>query len=608
MNFEGSKIIQHSISLLSKSEKIKLLSITIAQILLGGLDLVGVGLIGVLGALSVTGLESGKRGNRVSAFLNFTGMSNFSFQKQATIIGLFAAGFMVTKTLLSMLFTIKSLAFLSFSSANFGAKLAQKLFSQDFSEIRKRTNQENIFHLTTGANSLILGILGAFVSICSDAALIVVMLLGLVLVEPSVAIASLVFFACIGIILNFTLSNRAQKLGQDNAELTINLNESITEILDTYRELFVRSKIAENIGEIKISRRRISLITSKISFLPYINKYVLETSVVLGSLLLASYQFLFEDAGRAIGNLAIFLAAGLRIAPAILRLQQGFIQVKVSSGAAIPTLELFNSLTHSKGFEHIESNQDFKHEGFIPNIKILGLNFTYSNSNKKAIDNLNLEIPEGSLIAIVGKSGAGKSTFADLLLGVLKPNSGEIYISGKTPIDAISCWPGAIAYVPQDVAMLSTSIKRNVTLEREGDLNIDQYHFEKSLLSAQLKDFVDTLPGKSESKIGERGAKLSGGQRQRLGIARALYTNPRLIVLDEATSSLDAETEHSLNESIQNLRGKVTLVVIAHRLATVRNADLVCYFDQGKLSAAGKFDEVRSLVPDFDKQAMLLGL
>ena len=601
-------IVSRSLGLLDKNDRVKLYFLIFFQITLGVLDLIGVAFVGVIGALAVTGISSGTPGERVSKILELIHLENFSFETQVAIFGLLAAGFMMSKTLLSMIFTQKSLTFLSYRSAQFSAKLARKVLSQQYLEIRNTSNQGILYSLTVGANNLILGILGAVVAIISDLSLVLVMLLGLFIVDTYIAFGSLLFFSLIGFVLHNNLSNTATKLGEENAKLSIKVSESVMDILDTFRELFVRNKLNFYVNEIEKSRNKVARTTAAMAFLPYISKYVLETAVVLGALLLAATQFIYQDAGRAFGNLAIFLAAGTRIAPAILRLQQGFLQIRTSSGGATPTLNDFDRIQTSLPDEDIFRSQEFRHEGFHPHLSLKAVGFSYKKQSKFAINEINLEIPEGKMVALVGSSGAGKTTLADLILGVIKPDRGEILISGKTPKEVIVEWPGAIAYVPQDVIILSTSISRNITLDLTENFSENNKNVLNSIKTSQLESLLTDSELGTESFVGERGSKLSGGQRQRLGIARALYTNPKLIVMDEATSSLDAETEFVLNESIQKLKGSVTLIIIAHRLATVRNADIVCYIKNGAIIAKGDFEFVRNQVPDFDKQAKLLGL
>jgi len=192
-------------------------------------------------------------------------------------------------------------------------------------------------------------------------------------------------------------------------------------------------------------------------------------------------------------------------------------------------------------------------------------------------------------------------------LGVLNPTSGSIKISGYSPKDAISKWTGAIAYVPQEISIIDGTLAENVTMGYPGIIYSEKY-IDKALKLSKLFDFVSKLPNGIHTQVGPRGTKLSGGQKQRLGIARALFTQPKLIILDEATSSLDAIMESDINESIQSMKGSTTIVIVAHRLSTVQNSDCIYYLDNGKLLASGNFTEVREKIPNFDKQAKLMGI
>jgi ABC-type multidrug transport system fused ATPase/permease subunit len=339
----------------------------------------------------------------------------------------------------------------------------------------------------------------------------------------------------------------------------------------------------------------------------YVSKYVIETSVVLGALLISATQFYLRDATHAVATLAVFLAAGTRIAPAVLRVQQGAVLIRGSLGMADPTLDMIDALGNSQIVENVEDSVDVIHQGFVPNIQIRGASLTYPGKVNPAIVDVTLTIPAGSTIAIVGSSGAGKTTVIDVLLGVLNPDSGSVTISGLPPHAAVTKWPGAVSYVPQDVIISNGTIRENVALGFPIDLASD--HLVMSALKiANLEEFILGLPKGVDTPVGERGTKISGGQRQRLGIARAMFTKPNLLVLDEATSSLDGETEASISSAIHGMKGSTTVVMIAHRLSTVRNADMVVYMAAGKVVATGTFDEVRKVVPDFDRQAKLMGL
>jgi ABC-type bacteriocin/lantibiotic exporter with double-glycine peptidase domain len=246
-------------------------------------------------------------------------------------------------------------------------------------------------------------------------------------------------------------------------------------------------------------------------------------------------------------------------------------------------------------------------DSFEGKIRIENLSFKFQDAEKNLLSDVSFTVEPGSVIALVGPSGSGKSTLVDLMLGILKPTAGIVEISGLAPNQTIKKWPGLISYVPQEVLITKASLLENVGLGFAVE-EINQDHVFASLRKARLEELIDLGKSGLSQSIQERGGNLSGGQKQRIGIARALYTNPRLIILDEATSALDVSTESEISDALLALKGKVTLVLVAHRLSTVRNADLVIYVDSGRIIAQGTFEEVRSQVPQFDKQANLLGL
>ena len=248
-----------------------------------------------------------------------------------------------------------------------------------------------------------------------------------------------------------------------------------------------------------------------------------------------------------------------------------------------------------------------QHEGFDPHLDVSNISIQYLDADSPALVDASLRVAAGKSVALVGPTGAGKSTLTDVILGVLEPLTGNVFISGVSPREAIDRWPGAITYVPQNVALVGGTVRDNVALglsPEDTDDGLVWEALERAHIAGFLRDSRDGL----DTPIGERGVRLSGGQRQRLGIARALYTRPLLLVLDEATSALDAETERAIVQTLDELEGQVTTITVAHRLATVRRADLILYLDAGRIVHSGTFEQVRTAVPNFDRQASLLGL
>jgi ATP-binding cassette, subfamily B, bacterial PglK len=599
--------IGRSLNILPKNDRNKILVIAVIQVSLGILDLLGVMAIGLLGALSVSGIQSQKPGEQINSALEFLSLSGSTFQTQATILVISAALLLVGRTLLSIILTRRILFFLSRRGAKISANLIARLLSQPLLTVQARTTQETLFAVTSGVSLITLQILATSIVMISDFSLLLIMTVGLFVVNPSTAIATFLVFSFIGYLLYKFMHVHASKLGVRNSELSILSNEKIVEVFGSYRESVVRNRrdyYAREIGKIRFALADVS---AESSFMPYVSKYIIETSVVLGALMVGAAQFVLQDTEEAVATLAIFLAAGTRISPAVLRLQQGSIQIRSGLGAAQPTFQLIDSLGKSQILENHDDVVHTHHEGFKPEIQIKNVSFTYPTKKLPAISDVSLTIQSGQTIAFVGLSGAGKTTIIDILLGVLNPDEGTVSISGLQPLSAVAKWPGAISYVPQDIIISAGTIRENVALGFPAKYATDELVM-SALKVAHLDAFVMSLPEGLDTQVGERGAKLSAGQRQRLGIARAMFTKPRLLVLDEATSSLDGETEANVSDSIRKLRGSTTVVLIAHRLSTVRDVDTVLYLADGKVKATGTFNEVRKAIPDFDSQAKLMGL
>lgn len=600
-------ILGRSLGLLDTATRLRVLAVILIQITFGLLDLAGVAIVGVLSALAITGVGSKAPGDRVLMVLRFLNLENQNLQTQAAILGLMAAAFLISKTILSIFFARRTVFFLARRSARVSGELTAKLLSQSLTSIHSKSMQQTLYALTLGVDSISMGVLNTFVMLISDTSLVIIMSVGLFVVDPGIAIGTLFIFISVAAILYLLLHKRALSLGEEEAGLHIQSSERILEVFNSYREIVVRNRRNFYARQIAKSRLDLANIVAERAFMPNISKYVVEIVVVVGSLGIAGWQFATNTASHAVAVISVFLAASSRIAPAVIRLQQGSIGLKGSLGSAGPTLDLIDSLRNVKPVEDLRDDVPIEHPGFSAKIELQNVSFSYPSKLEPAVDSVSLTINKGQVVALVGPSGAGKTTLIDLILGIIEPDKGSISISGLNPLLAISNWPGSVGYVPQDVMISNGTVSENVSLGYPKE-NVKDDLVWPALEVAQLGSFVKSLPYQLETQVGDRGTKISGGQRQRLGIARAMFTNPQLLVLDEATSSLDGETESQISDAIHHMKGNRTVIMIAHRLSTVREADVVIYLESGRLVASGTFDEVRNQVPNFDHQAKLMGL
>ena len=605
LNSDYFKILQ----LVNKADKIKLLLVSFIQIFLSFFDLIGVALIGLIGSVSVAAISSTKITGRTESVINYLGLQDFSSQFQVAILGLMSAVLMVVKTFTSLYLNRKVIYYLSRRGAVITANLTASLFKRSYIEIKKQGSQNLIYSLTSGVNGMTTGVLGSSVALIADFSLLVVLIVGLFLVNTTMTIVLLSTLTTIATIMYLIIRNKNKRLAVLGAKYSIDASSKIFEAVGSYRELTLRGQrqyFADTIGKTRMLQADAG---AQASYLMNVNKYVLEAAVILITLLIAGIQFLLSNALRSVATLTLFFAAISRIAPAVFRIQQNLLTVKSSLGMAQPTLELIYSLNLSinkEGGDKLLELAPTTHEGFISEINVSNLSFKYSGSEKFAIRDINLKLSSGMQVAIVGPSGAGKSTLVDLLLGLHHPSSGDVEISGINAIDAIERWPGAVAYVPQEIQLVSGLISDNILLGfTKSKANLDSVL--KAMKMAELNEYLENNTI-TEVNIGDEGGKLSGGQRQRIGIARALLTNPKILVLDEATSSLDAQTEDNVTSTINKIRQDSLVVIVAHRLATVRRADLVIYMQDGEVKAQGSFEQVRKLIPNFDAQAELMGL
>lgn len=593
--------------LLNKKDQKFVVVLVLLQFLASILDLFGIGIIGVLGSLTVAGIQSKSPSNLIQNVLSHLNMEHLTFQHQVAVLGALATVALLSKSFITIFLSRVTLRFLSQKTSEASIETIRKLFSSSLTKIQEKSAQDYLFAVTAGISGLFMGVISTSITVVSDLAVLLTLTFGLFLVNPLMAGGTFIFFAALGVIMFGKLHKKAEVLGSEFANLNVQINQSVMQVLTSYREYLVRGRSSFYISSLERTRSKLAVTEAQITFMPNILKYAMEMALVVGAILISAGQFIMSDASRAVATLTVFLAAGMRMAPALLRIQQAGLQIRNSLGSSHRTIELLATLSSIKESPINDKKFNDLYEGFVPTVIIKNAEFTYANAPKPAIYGVSLEISSGSVAAIVGSSGAGKSTLVDILLGNLKPQKGEVYVSNLSPTEVIEKWPGAIAYVPQDTLIFEGTIRENISVGYPiSDATDDR--IEKALKTAQLFEFVKSLPEGADTFVGDRGNQLSGGQRQRLGIARALFTKPKLIVLDEATSALDGQTEHEFTLALDAIKENTTVILIAHRLSSIKHADNVIYLENGNVLSQGKFEEVRAAIPNFDKQANLMGL
>lgn len=471
---------------------------------------------------------------------------------------------------------------------------------------RLRRNSSDLVRISDGSvSTTVSGFLLPGASLIGDLMSFVSLILVLAVAQPAVGVVTVVYLGAIALVLQLQISRRSKQAGQVALRYSLRSSRLITEMIGALKEVTLRGSAAEVAGVVRENRSHATNARANSQFLAQVPRHVLDVALIGGIVLVGGAGFVAEGGVQgAMGSIALFGLAGFRLAPALVRFQSVLQQLNVSTPHARAVLD---EVRNSDRYMEVANAGD---SGVLPEepkcIRLRDVGFRYSPDAAEAVRNVSIEIPFGAQVAFVGSSGAGKSTMVDLLLGLVEPTSGTISVDDVPLSSALNAWRAQISYVPQEVSLFDATVAQNVALSWRSDF--DRERIRAALEQAQILPLIEAREGGIDGRIGERGLALSGGQRQRLGIARALYTVPRVLVMDEATSALDTATEAAVTKAIEDLRGSVTTITVAHRLSTIRNADIIYFMRDGEVAASGSFDEVVAVEPEFALQAALAGL
>lgn len=315
-------------------------------------------------------------------------------------------------------------------------------------------------------------------------------------------------------------------------------------------------------------------------------KYMVEAVCMTGLLIaiIIKLNFGHGELENFIPQLATFAVAAFRLLPSVGRINEHVNNILY----AVPSVDLiYGDLKGIEDYQESKGEEEGKEWSFEHGITAKHITYAYPNTDTNVLEDANCVIPKGKTVAFIGSSGAGKTTMADIILGLLAPQRGKILVDDIDVFKNLTMWHHQIGYIPQVIYLSDDTIQNNIAFGIHED-QIDEEAVRTALKKAQLAEFVDTLPDGLDTIVGDRGVRLSGGQRQRIGIARALYHDPEILVLDEATSALDNETETAVMEAIESLQGSKTMIIIAHRLTTIQNADIIYEVGDGKVTERSK--------------------
>lgn len=523
----------------------------------------------------------------------------------AVVIVLLAICFlMVAKGALAVLFTWWATRRVPRYEVAIGDRLFRAYITAPWRDRLKKNSAEIMRFADTGVDATVNSFVLPGATLFGEFVSLVAIIGTLAVVDLATAVTTLVYLGLLGVVLFFWVARRAAAAGAIHVENTIGASRLVLEIVGAMKEVSLRNKENAVADVVEQTRGLSARARGNMYFLGQLPRYALESGLVVGFLVIGGVGLLMGGVERAIVAVALFALAGFRMAPSVIRVQA--VLAQMVSIAEYPR-RVIAELADTEGANaeiHARAARPLPAEPKL--LRLENVIFQYSADAAPALRGVSVDIPFGSSVAFVGASGSGKSTIIDLILSLLEPTEGAISIDGAPLTELRGAWRSRVGYVPQDVALFDATIAQNVALTWGDDYDDDRVR--RALEQAQLWQLVSTREGGMHSRVGERGLALSGGQRQRLGIARALYSDPLVLVLDEATSALDTATEAQVTAAIDAIGGGVTKIVVAHRLATIRNADRIFYMHEGEVAGSGTFDELVEQFPAFAEQASLAGL
>jgi ABC-type multidrug transport system fused ATPase/permease subunit len=563
-----------------------MLALTVAgSILTAMLDMLGVAALVPLMQLLAS---KDRTGGAIGIFTRVLG-PRYDDQELAVVIGAVMIAAFVLKATLTVLFRRWQLKFIAMENRRMSTRLLRAFLAAPY-KLHLDRGTADLFRTVGEAPGNVYGnVVSGSVAMLSDGLALVGLLLVLVLVNPLAAMAALVYVGLSALSINRWIKRRSRAAGEDLLENQKRATQAMIHALGGIKETQLRGTGEFFVEEFDTAVGLRAKVLSTQAFLAELPKHMFETVFVVGVALMAIATFSTDSPTDALPTLAVFVAVGTRTIPGLVRILSAANAVRFGMPSVALLVRELHSLPDGSG-PPARPVPSHRPRGIVA---LRDVHFRYDRSTDDVLRGINLEISPGSSLAIAGPSGGGKTTLVDILLGLLEPTRGQVLLGGEDIRTDLPGWQTTLGMVSQDVFWVSDTLAANIAFGVP-PASHDPGLLAQAVDDAQLRTFVDALPDGLDTLLGDGGVRLSGGQLQRLGIARALYVQPQLIVLDEATSALDNITERRIADTMEALRGRTTLVIVAHRLSTVRNCDRLVFLEGGRVSAAGTFDEVRA--------------
>ena len=596
--------IRQSLSYLDRRDKTRLMIAVFAQILLALLDMAGaagLGFIGVIAAVSITNSVPPKSILMVEDFLK---ISDYAVTKQLSFLGMIVIVLFIGKTLGSLYLNRRVLHFLAARQVRIANEIWKKVLKSDYLSIAGYSRQELVQAITDSLNISIIGILGNFMLAISELILLLLLLVLLGIVYPSMALLTLLTFGTLAYITQNRIGKKTREMNAEYSRAAVASKTSLIDSLSVLPEIKVSGRSPYFINKFSADRAMAANAYVKSLWLGQVPKYILEIGLVLSGIFIFFFTQATSTSVDAIGRIVVFLAVSGRLVPSILRLQSEVIGIHANTGTSQPINTLLDKLKMLDKVNALDTSMNSEVSSQISTtasteIRFEKVTFNYQEGGQE-FNFGDFHIHRGRSVAVIGKSGVGKTTLVHLLLGLIEPNTGEVTLNKKSPKAWIELNLGSVSYLPQAVAIVSGNIAENIALGIPSEL-IDDAKLQLSLKIAALDDWVEKLPLGSKTNISEKGLNFSGGQLQRIGIARAVYDKPGLIVLDEPTSSLDEETETAFLKMLALLHGKTTFVMITHKLAMLDHVDDVLLLEESANKVTARLMDPKSALSLKDK-------